>query len=92
MKGLSIYTAIGLALLMSVGVQHVGADRHRASARNLEGIWFGTVEISPGSEWRIVIEIFPKASGERSASFVIIEQNGTGIPVNEIEFEENRLR
>ncbi len=33
----SIYTVIGLALLMFMGVHHAGAEDHRASDGNLEG-------------------------------------------------------
>ena len=83
---------ICLALIMASSVSMIGfAQQQDTSEISIEGIWQGKLKV-PGTELRIVFKISKNPDGTLTATLDSPDQGVTGIPVEEVIFEDNTLR
>ena len=60
--------------------------------KNLEGSWQGVLKIPGGTELRIVFNFTVDENGKLNANLDSPNQDAKGIPVNNLTFENKRLR
>ena len=90
MKLLPKWTYVLLVLLLAPpGLLPAGAAGDRAA---IEGIWYGTMEIPDGRQFRYVIEILPLVDGTLGATLINLDQGGGGIPATEFAFADGAVR
>jgi len=83
---------ICLALIIASSVSMIGfAQQQDTSEISIEGIWQGNLKV-PGTELRIVFKISKNPEGTLTATLDSPDQGVTGIPVEEVIFEDNTLR
>jgi len=83
---------ICFALIIMVGIDIiVSAQQQDTSEISIEGIWQGKLKV-PGTELRIVFKISKNPDGTLTATLDSPDQGVTGIPVEEVIFEDNTLR
>ena len=83
---------ICLALIMTSSVSIIGFTQHQDTSEiSIEGIWQGKLKV-PGTELRIVFKISKNPDGTLTATLDSPDQGVTGIPVEEVIFEDNTLR
>lgn len=83
---------ICFALIITVGIDIiVSAQQQDTSEISVEGIWEGKLKV-PGTELRIVFKISKNPEGTLTATLDSPDQGVTGIPVEEVIFEDNTLR
>ena len=83
---------ICLALIMASSVSMIGfAQQQDTSEISIEGIWQGKLKV-PGTELIIVFKISKNSDGTLTATLDSPDQGVTGIPVEEVIFEDNTLR
>ena len=83
---------ICLALIMASSVSIIGfAQEQDTSKISIEGIWQGSLKV-PGMELRIVFNISKNQDGALTSTLDSPDQGVTGIPVEEVIFEDNTLR
>ncbi|HCL90245.1 MAG TPA: alpha/beta hydrolase, partial [Candidatus Atribacteria bacterium] len=69
----------------------VSAQQQDTSEISIDGIWEGKLKV-PGTELRIVFKISKNPEGTLTATLDSPDQGVTGIPVEEVIFENNTLR
>jgi len=83
---------IFLALIMACSVNMIGFTQQQdTSTPGIEGIWEGKLKV-PGTELRIVFNIFKNPDGILTATLNSPDQGATGIPVEEVIFKDTTLR
>ena len=83
---------ICFALIIMLGIDIiVSAQQQDTSEISIEGIWEGKLKV-PGGELRIVFKISKNPDGTLTATMDSPDQGVTGIPVEEVIFEDNTLR
>jgi len=83
---------ICFALIIMVGIDIiVSAQQQDTSEISIEGIWQGKLKV-PGTELRVVFKISKNPDGTLTATLDSPDQGVTGIPVEEVIFEDNTLR
>jgi len=83
---------ICFALIIMVGIDIiVSAQQQDTSEISIEGIWQGKLKV-PGTELRVVFKISKNPDGTLTATLDSLDQGVSGIPVEEVIFEDNTLR
>jgi len=83
---------ICFVLIIMVGIDIiVSAQQQDTSEISIDGIWEGKLKV-PGTELRIVFKISKNPEGTLTATLDSPDQGVTGIPVEEVIFENNTLR
>lgn len=83
---------ICLILIMTSSISMVAFTQQQDTSKiSIEGIWEGKLKV-PGGELRIVFNISKNPDGTLTASLDSPDQGVTGIPVEEVIFEDNTLR
>jgi len=95
MKKVNIILFINLicfALIIMLGIDIiVSAQQQDTSGISIEGIWQGKLKV-PGTELRVVFKISKNPDGTLTATLDSLDQGVSGIPVEEVIFEDNTLR
>jgi len=88
-KFMKRYICIGVVTL-SMGLT-IPAMVDGSAQKDINGTWLGTMKIPSGPELRLVVDIERRANGSLAADLTSIDQGGS-LPMDKVEFEENRLR
>jgi hypothetical protein len=82
---------ICLTLIMASSVSMIGFTQQQDTSKiSIEGIWEGKLKV-PGTELIIVFKISKNSDGILTATLDSPDQGVTGIPVEEVIFEDNIL-
>ncbi len=71
--------------------QNINFDNKSENIKNIEGLWLGSLNVSAGTELRILFNISTKPDGSINATMDSLDQGVSGIPVEIVDYKDNKL-